>query len=289
MRDYFLKRLQRGISRAASEGESRKNNIIISAIILMLAMGIFFYAFSGEYAFAQKSNAENSLQVIFKPEYIESILELKNINLIFKESQEEDNCETGGENDNQTDGSGDSAIFEEKYDKKNVPNFLCEFQSEGLAFENEESNEYCQDAKADEEENYKGKKILDMVVGHPIEEMIPFISKRDEKVAYYLVAIAKKESNWGKHSPKKNGGTCYNYWGYKGKYNKTKSGYSCFDSPEHAIQAVGDRIKDLINKEIDTPEEFIVWKCGATCAGHDPQGVLKWISDVKLYYNKLNT
>jgi len=32
----------------------------------------------------------------------------------------------------------------------------------------------------------------------------------------------------------------------------------------------------------------VVWKCGASCAGHDPGGVKKWISDVDYYYQMLN-
>lgn len=131
------------------------------------------------------------------------------------------------------------------------------------------------------------EKYLSLVKGYPIEEMLSDISERDEKTAAYLIAIAKKESDWGKHSPKKNGKTCYNYWGYKGNYNPSLSGYSCFDSPGQAVQVVGDRITDLIGKKIDTPEKFVIWKCGSTCAGHDPWSVQKWISDVRLYYYKL--
>lgn len=131
--------------------------------------------------------------------------------------------------------------------------------------------------------------VSPLVAGHPIEEMVPFIAKREKRVGAFLVAIAKKESNWGKHSPKKDGKECYNYWGYRGTYNQTASGYSCFDSPEQAIQQVGDRIETLVNKQVNTPERMIVWKCGSTCAGHDPAGVSKWISDVRSYYAKLNS
>jgi hypothetical protein len=133
------------------------------------------------------------------------------------------------------------------------------------------------------------KDALQMVTGYPLEKMVPFIGKRNKQVAAFLVAIAKKESDWGKYSPKKAGRDCFNYWGFKGKYNPTESGYSCFDSPEQAIQAVGDRIEDLINKRIDTPERMIVWKCGSTCAGHDPGGVRKWIADVEMYVKKMNS
>lgn len=131
--------------------------------------------------------------------------------------------------------------------------------------------------------------VYAMVSGHPIEDMIPYIEKRDKKVASYLVAIAKKESNWGKRSPVKSGRNCYNYWGYRGGYNMTDSGYSCFDSPEQAVREVGDRIEELLGQQINTPSQMIVWKCGRTCAGHDPQDVKKWISDVASYYGKLNS
>jgi len=118
--------------------------------------------------------------------------------------------------------------------------------------------------------------------------MAPYLAKEDGQTASFLIAIAKKESNWGKHSPQKSGRDCYNYWGYKDGYKQTESGYSCFDSPEQAIETVGGRIDNLIGKKIDTPAEMVVWKCGSSCAGHDSQDVKKWIADVGLYYRKLN-
>jgi len=133
------------------------------------------------------------------------------------------------------------------------------------------------------------KETLALVDGHPIAEMTPYITKRNRQVASFLLAIAKKESNWGKRSPAKAGQDCYNYWGYKGSYKLTDSGYSCFDSPEQAIQVVGDKIESLLAQNINTPERFIVWKCGRSCAGHDPASVIKWISDVRTYYAKLNS
>jgi hypothetical protein len=144
------------------------------------------------------------------------------------------------------------------------------------------------DAGVSKKEN-KGRAVYAMVSGHPIEEMIPYIEKRDKEVASFLVAIAKKESDWGIYSPKKAGKDCFNYWGFKGAYNLTESGYSCFDSPEQAVRIVGDRIEKLLKDKIDTPGRMVVWKCGSTCAGHDPAGVAKWISDVALYYGKLNS
>jgi hypothetical protein len=130
------------------------------------------------------------------------------------------------------------------------------------------------------------REIKKMVADHPIENMATYISRRDKSVAAYLIAIAKKESNWGIYSPKKDGKECYNYWGYRGTYNQTNSGYSCFDTPKQAVQVVGGRISELIDQDINTPRKMIVWKCGATCSGHDPASVEKWIQDVDWYYKK---
>jgi len=126
-----------------------------------------------------------------------------------------------------------------------------------------------------------------MVSGHPITKMISEIVQKDKRVASFLVAIAKKESNWGKYSPKKNGRDCYNYWGYRGTYNQTPSGYSCFDSPEQAVDVVGNRIGELIDQQIDTPQKMIVWKCGKSCDGHSGTSVKKWISDVDYYFGRI--
>jgi hypothetical protein len=123
----------------------------------------------------------------------------------------------------------------------------------------------------------------------PIARMIPAISRQNEKTALFLIAIAKKESNWGKYSPKKGKKECYNYWGYRGTYNQTASGYSCFDSESQAVRVVGKRINELIGQGVDTPEKMIVWKCGESCAGHSAQSVRKWISDVDYYYHKINS
>src|SRR5688572_28711622 len=79
------------------------------------------------------------------------------------------------------------------------------------------------------------KVITEMTEGHPIAAMLPYIFKQDKLTAAYLVSIAKKESNWGKRSPKKDGKDCYNYWGYKGAGSRgTALGHGCFGSPEEA-------------------------------------------------------
>jgi hypothetical protein len=129
-------------------------------------------------------------------------------------------------------------------------------------------------------------KIKSLVSGYPIDRMAYYISQEDQKTAALLVGIAKKESNWGKFSPKKNGKECYNYWGYRGAYNQTYSGYSCFDSPKQAVRVVGERIDDLIEKDIDTPKELLVWKCGWSEACFATPEAEKWAQDVDLYYRK---
>lgn len=133
--------------------------------------------------------------------------------------------------------------------------------------------------------------LRDMVSGYPIEEMIPFIAKQDRTVAAFLVGIAKKESDWGKHVPRgSRGEDCYNYWGYRGpgSLGVQSLGYGCFSSPEEAIQVVGGRIYELaIEDNRETPGEMVVWKCGSSCSGHSPQSVRKWISDVDVYYSQI--
>lgn len=131
------------------------------------------------------------------------------------------------------------------------------------------------------------KEIRDLTKDSPLGKMTPFIAKKDKKVATFLVAIGKKESNWGKFSPKKNGKDCFNYWGYRGPENPTASGYSCFHSRRQAVDVVGGRIEDLINQDIDTPKELAVWKCGRSCTWDNPQNVQKWIQDVDYYYKKI--
>jgi hypothetical protein len=131
------------------------------------------------------------------------------------------------------------------------------------------------------------KKIRKIVKGYPIEKMSPYISRKNKRVASFLVAIAKKESNWGKHSPKKGGRECFNYWGYRGSENTTRSGYSCFDSPQHAVNVVGKRIGKLVAEKVDTPQKMVMWKCGTTSCARRDQGAAKWIWDVGVYYNKI--
>lgn len=130
--------------------------------------------------------------------------------------------------------------------------------------------------------------VKKMVAGTPMEKMVPALSLKDKQVASYLVAIAKKESNWGKFSPQKDGRECFNYWGYRGPEDTTASGYSCFASPKQAVNIVGKRIAKLIEQKIDTPSEMVVWKCGSNCeAAGGQEAADKWIADVGYYYQKL--
>lgn len=124
-----------------------------------------------------------------------------------------------------------------------------------------------------------------MVSGHPIENMLPFIAKRNPVTAAFLVSIAKKESNWGKRSPRSAKGDCFNYWGFKDHRFPFVSGHSCFPSAEAAVEAVGNRIDKLVSQGRDNPAELVVWKCGSACAKDGNKG--KWISDVNLYFRPI--
>lgn len=139
-------------------------------------------------------------------------------------------------------------------------------------------------------ENELEKEIKKMVKGYPIENMASFIAKKDREVAAFMIAIAKKESNWGKRVPVLNGQDCYNYWGYRAKRERMGTGgHTCFDSPKDAVDTVAKRIGYLVSEtKRNTPQEMVVWKCGYDCSWDNPAAVRKWISDVELYFNKLN-
>lgn len=128
-----------------------------------------------------------------------------------------------------------------------------------------------------------------MVQGYPIEEMTPYIATKDKKVAAFMIAIAKKESAWGKRKPVLNGQDCYNYWGFRLKTDRMGSGgHTCFNSPQEAVETVAQRIDQLVTEEkIDTPKEMVIWKCGYRCDGPEAVGANKWIKDVDYYYRAL--
>jgi len=132
--------------------------------------------------------------------------------------------------------------------------------------------------------------IKKMVKGYPIEKMAPYIAKKDPQTAAFLVAIAKKESNWGKRRPVLNGQDCFNYWGFRLQSEKMGSGgHTCFDSPKQAVNTVAERLDELIQEEkINSPNEMVVWKCGYGCQDEEKdKSELKWIKDVSYYYNEL--
>jgi hypothetical protein len=131
--------------------------------------------------------------------------------------------------------------------------------------------------------------IREMVKGYPIELMIPNIMEKDQIVAAFLVGIAKKESNWGKRVPLYQGQDCFNYWGYRGPNRTGTGGHSCFATRKEAIDTVAKRLEWLVeNQNRNTPEKMIIWKCGSSCASHGREDVLKWISDVNIYFHQLN-
>lgn len=131
--------------------------------------------------------------------------------------------------------------------------------------------------------------IKNMVYGHPIEKMSKYIASRDKQTAAFMIAIAKKESNWGKRVPVLDGKDCFNYWGYKEKRERMGSGgHTCFNNPRDAVYTVANRIDKLVTEyNLDTPSKMIVWKCGYGCVGHDKESVNKWVADVDLYYQEL--
>lgn len=131
--------------------------------------------------------------------------------------------------------------------------------------------------------------VRELVKGHPIEEMLPYIFEKDRITAAFLIGIAKKESNWGKRRPVLEGQDCFNYWGYRGQRRLMGSGgHTCFNSRKDAVDSVAKRLETLINSErLNTPAKLIVWKCGMSCEGHSRESVEKWIADVDAYYGEM--
>ncbi|PIR73842.1 MAG: hypothetical protein COU40_00390 [Candidatus Moranbacteria bacterium CG10_big_fil_rev_8_21_14_0_10_35_21] len=144
--------------------------------------------------------------------------------------------------------------------------------------------------QSNKQESDLEKEIREMVKGFPIEKMAGEIATKNRIVAAFLVGIAKKESNWGKRVPVLNGQDCYNYWGYRGQREKMGSGgHTCFDSPKDAVDTVAKRLEFLVsNEKLNTPAKMVVWKCGYDCSWDSKVAVQKWISDVNMYFKKLN-
>lgn len=152
---------------------------------------------------------------------------------------------------------------------------------------NDQANVSKPSIETDNQESELEQNLLGIVGETPIREMVPFIAKRDNKVAAFLIGIAKKESSFGLASPSKNGNDCHNYWGYKGVGSRGEvGGYGCFGSAQEAIEIVGNRIEVLVDKDLGTPTRMVDnWKCGRSCAGD--HGAPGWVSTVALYFDKI--
>lgn len=151
--------------------------------------------------------------------------------------------------------------------------------------------QYGKEKEEDKKNEAFEEEMRKMVKGYPIEKMVPFIAKKDKAVAAFLIGIAKKESDWGKHVPVLKGEDCYNYWGYRGKRDRMGTGgHTCFNSPEDAVNTVAKRLEFLVSDEkVNTPSKMVVvWKCGYDCSWDNPSAVKKWISDVDQYFRKLD-
>lgn len=134
------------------------------------------------------------------------------------------------------------------------------------------------------------KELDELVAGFPIESMTKAIARYDREIAGLIVGIGKKESNWGKRTPKLGGEECFNFWGYRGAGTNgfTPDGYGCWNTPEEAVKTIGDRLEKLRDLRLSTePARMIVWKCGSSCAGHSDESVRKWIADVNIYYRQI--
>lgn len=134
------------------------------------------------------------------------------------------------------------------------------------------------------------QEIQSLTEGFPIAVMAEPIARYDREIAGLIVGIGKKESNWGKRTPKLNGEECFNFWGYRGVGTRgfTPDGYGCWDTPAEAVKTIGDRLAKLRDvRESAEPARMIVWKCGSTCAGHSDESVRKWIADVNFYYREI--
>jgi len=143
--------------------------------------------------------------------------------------------------------------------------------------------------KIDDERHEAFKdELLGYIAGRPMEDMAPYIAKQPRIVAAFLVGIAMKESKFGTYAPHFNGRDCHNYWGFKGGGTTTAGGYTCFSSPEEAIQVVGKRIAKLVDGGRTNPSAMVVWKCGSSCSWDNPENVRKWIADVGVNFYRIN-
>lgn len=274
-----------------------KKSILLFAGVLALLPGVLLGAFSDEAQNYAQASVDNTAELV----KVDSPLFEDEAKLFASTSLEEIKTI---EKTLQNLKSGDKQPTEKKEKKSESQVVLETAKTDGLIFGSldDEKTDYSTNVESTkipgiklEQKNSPEKiqankladKLYEIVGESPIREMVPFISQRDEKVAAFLVGIAKKESSFGFASPSKDGQTCYNYWGYKGSAGRgTGMGYACFASAEEAIKTVGDRIEVLVGKERNTPARMVdTWKCGRSCAG-DP-GAPGWVSTVALYFNKI--
>lgn len=141
----------------------------------------------------------------------------------------------------------------------------------------------------DEEKESLKNDVSDIVENTPMAAMIDPIADCDRTVAAFIVGIAMKESKFGVYAPHIAGRDCYNYWGLKAGGKTVSGGYTCFSTPEDAVETVAKNIERMVAKGVRTPAQAISWKCGSSCAGHDAAGVRKWIADVAINFNKINS
>jgi hypothetical protein len=184
---------------------------------------------------------------------------------------------------------GNNLPIEDNYNVKLIGTDLQNKQGKLCASQNGDYLEKLAKAESEEENNDLKEDVEKIVKNTPMAAMIDAISRKPRPVAAFIVGIAMKESKFGVYSPKKGGRDCYNYWGFKGGGATVAGGYSCFSSPEQAIDAVGGRIEKMVAKGIRTPAQAISWKCGSSCAGHGQANVQKWISDVAINFYKINS
>ena len=134
------------------------------------------------------------------------------------------------------------------------------------------------------------KEDVDKIVKNtPMSAMAEAISQKSRPVAAFIVGIAMKESKFGVYAPHVGGRDCFNYWGLKAGGKTTAGGYSCFSSPDEAVSVVGKTVEKMVAKGVHTPAQAISWKCGSSCAGHGAENVRKWIADVAINFNKINS
>jgi len=186
-------------------------------------------------------------------------------------------------------GSGTTSELITEKKKTDEKVLGAEVSAEKVKKDTEEINKIAENLENKKKDEFE-KEILAMVKGHPIETMVPYIIEQDRTVAAYIVAIARKESNWGKRVPVLNGEDCFNYWGYRGiRPRMGTGGHTCFDSPKDGVETVAKRIKTLVyDKKLNTPAKMVIWKCGSNCAVTGGQAAAnKWVSDVKSIYDKL--